>query len=369
MRVLITCGGTGGHITPAIAIADMIRENIAECHVLFVGTEGGMENAAVRAAGYEIRPIRVVGFTRKNPLSLIRAGCLLRTAKRRAGEIIRAFRPDIVIGTGSYACYPALAAAAALGVPTAVHESNAVPGLAVRMLAKRLDRIWLGFEKARERLPAGARTLAVGNPVPRGFGGAGERFALPAGCDKMVLSFGGSLGAAKLNDAVISLMAAERQIPGVYHLHATGNREFERVSGKLAEAGLAGDPRFEVVPFITDMPRKMVAADLVICRAGAMSINELALARRAAILVPSPNVTGDHQTKNAALLASAGAALMIEESFLGGGMLEGAVRELLGDGARRARMGAAIAEFADPDAGRKIFLDALSLIKAKKGRF
>ena len=369
MRVLLTCGGTGGHITPAIAIADMLRENIADFACLFVGTEGGMENAMVRAAGYEITPLRVVGFARKNPLSLLRAAKLLGTAKRRAGELIRAFRPDIIIGTGSYACYPALAAGVALGVPTAVHESNAVAGLAVRMLAGRLDRVWLGFEKAADGLPKKASTLLVGNPVQSGFDRQSAPCALPAGCNKMVLSFGGSLGAAKLNDAVLALMATESAMSGVYHLHATGRREFARVSQAFAAQGLADNPHLSLVPFIEDMPAKMAAADLVICRAGAMSITELARAGRAAILVPSPNVTGDHQTKNAAVLAAAGAALMIEESFLGGGMLKGAVAELLTDGARRARMEKAIAGFAHPDAGRKIFLDILSLVKAKIGRF
>lgn len=366
MRVLLTCGGTGGHITPAIAIADMLCENVADLTCLFVGTEGGMENSMVAAAGYEIRALRVVGLSRRNPLALLRAARLLCTAEREAGEIIRDFRPDIIIGTGSYACYPALAAGAALGIPTAVHESNAVPGLAVRMLAKRLDRIWLGFEKAAEGLPKGARPLVVGNPTPRGFGKQEAPFPLPVGCSKMVLSFGGSLGAAKLNDAMLSLMAAERKMSGVYHLHATGKREFERVSRAFAERGLAGDPHFALLPFIEDMPAKMAAADLVICRAGAMSITELALAGRAAILVPSPNVTGDHQTKNAAVLAAAGAAVMIEESFLGGGMLEGAVTELLTSPVRRARMEEAIRGFARPDANRSIFLDVLSLIKGGK---
>ena len=369
MRVLFTCGGTGGHITPALVIADMLKENLADCTCLFVGTKGGMEEGIVRAAGYEIRGLSVVGFTRKNPLSLLHAAGLLRVAKREAAEMIRAFRPDIIIGTGSYACYPSLAAGAALGVPTAVHESNAVPGLAVRMLAGRLDRVWLGFAAAAKGLPKGAKPLVVGNPTPARPSRVGEPLSLPVGCHKMVLSFGGSLGAAKLNDAVLSLMEAEQKMEGVFHLHATGKREFERVSREFGERGLDRDPRFLLVPFIEDMQAKMAAADLVICRAGAMSIAELAGMGRAAILVPSPNVTGDHQTKNAAVLASKGAALMIEESFLGGGMLEGAVRELLNDKGRRAKMEKAVKEFASPDAGRKIFLDVLSLIKAKKGRF
>ena len=366
MRVLLTCGGTGGHITPAIAIADMLCENLAGTSCLFVGTEGGMENKLVAAAGYEIRALRVMGLSRKNPLALLHTAHVLRRAKRTATDIIRDFSPDIIIGTGSYACYPALAAGASLGIPTAVHESNAVPGLAVRLLAKRLSRVWLGFAEAEKHLPKGARALAVGNPTPRGFGRVGEPYPLPRGTMRMVLSFGGSLGAAKLNDAVLSLIAAERNMSGVFHLHATGRRDFERMQRLLAERGLANDTHVALVPFIENMSAAMAAADLVICRAGAMSLTELALAGRAAILVPSPNVTGDHQTKNAAVLAASGAALMIEESFLGNGTLEGAVSELLRDGARRKRMEEAVRSFAHADANRRIFTDVLSLVRRGK---
>ncbi|MBQ3064327.1 MAG: UDP-N-acetylglucosamine--N-acetylmuramyl-(pentapeptide) pyrophosphoryl-undecaprenol N-acetylglucosamine transferase [Clostridia bacterium] len=369
MRVLLTCGGTGGHITPALAIADMLRENLADCHCLFVGTVGGMEEAMVTRAGYEIRTLRVAGLSRKNPLEIFRTARLMRAAVREATALVRAYRPDIIIGTGSYACYPTLAAGAALGVPTAVHESNAAPGLAVRLLAGRLDRVWLGFAVAKKGLPKGAKPLVVGNPIGVSFGRVREPLPLPQGCSKMVLSFGGSLGAAKLNDAVLSLMAAEREIPGVYHLHGTGARDFARCEAVLAERGLAGDPHIALSPFLSDMPRLMASADLVICRAGAMSIAELAAAGRAAILVPSPNVTGDHQTKNAAVLAAAGAALMIEESFLGNGALEGAVKSLLTDTARRQGLAREIGRFASPDVGRKIFLDVLALVRAKKGRF
>ena len=205
MKVMITCGGTGGHITPAIAIADLLKSNVSGCEILFVGTEGGMENTLVKDAGYPIRTLSVVGLSRKNPMAAFRTVHLLRKAVKGAKAIIDAFTPDIVIGTGSYACYPALSAAISRGIPTAVHESNALPGLAVRMLAPKLSRVWLGFDAAREHLPKKTSCLTVGNPLPRGF--CAERQEKREQAHKrIVLSFGGSLGAPAINEAVLQLM-------------------------------------------------------------------------------------------------------------------------------------------------------------------
>lgn len=366
MRVLLTCGGTGGHITPAIAIADMLKANIKGCEILFVGTEGGMENTLVFDRGYEIRALRVEGVSRKNPFLLPRMLLLMRQAEKRAEAILREFCPHIVIGTGSYACYPTLAAAARHGIPTAVHESNAVPGLAVRALASRLSRVWLGFSEAGERLPKGASVLVTGNPLPKGFVGSTVS-SLERGRKKTVLSFGGSLGAPAINNAMLAVFDAARGMTDVTFVHATGKREWERFSQALAVRGLAAAPQLEVLPFISDMPRRMRAADIVICRAGAMSISELAMAGRAAVLVPSPNVTGNHQYKNAAALAAAGAALLVREAELSEGALTAAVLHLLRDDVARRQMEGAIGAFAHPQAGRTIFEDILRLTHENNG--
>ena len=169
MRVVITCGGTGGHIVPALAIADIIRENEPHAEILFVGGKNGMEKELVTRAGYEIRLLDVQGLSRRISFSNFRAVARAIRASGEARRILKSFRPDLVIGTGGYACYPTLRAAISLRIPTAVHESNAVPGLAVKLLAPRLDRVWLNFEKAREALPKRSRTLVVGNPLPRGY--------------------------------------------------------------------------------------------------------------------------------------------------------------------------------------------------------
>ncbi|MBE6604698.1 MAG: UDP-N-acetylglucosamine--N-acetylmuramyl-(pentapeptide) pyrophosphoryl-undecaprenol N-acetylglucosamine transferase [Ruminococcaceae bacterium] len=364
MNVVITCGGTGGHVTPALAIADVLRANLPRAEITFIGTEGGMENALVTAAGYRIRPLPVRGVSRRHPTDALRALKLLRAATAQAGGMLDELAPDIVIGTGSYACYPALAAAAMRKIPAAVHESNAVPGLAVRLLAARLSRVWLGFEAAAGHLPRHARTLVVGNPLPRDFyvcGGGDITKDRP----KTVLSFGGSLGARAINNGVLDLMLSMRAYADVRFVHATGKREWEEFSARFAATALAGDARFEVVPFITDMARRMREADVVIARAGAMTLSELAATGRAAVLVPSPNVTGNHQLKNAREMALAGAALVVEEKELLRGGLARAVGHLLHDDAARTDMQAAIARHHRPDAARLIFEDILSLSHKK----
>lgn len=363
MKAVITCGGTGGHITPALAIADIIKENDPRGKILFVGGTHGMEGELVARAGYDIHLLAVQGLARKvtptNLKVLFQAG----RAVKRAREILAAFSPDIVIGTGGYACYPTLRAAIGLGIPTAVHESNAVPGLAVRLLAGRLDRVWLNFENGGSHLPSSARVRTVGNPLPRGYA-VPQPIALPSGVQHFLLSFGGSLGASVLNRAVLELMEGERERTDIYHLHATGQRAYEGMYAEFCERKLQNCPQVSLVPFITQMPRYMSAADLVICRAGAMSLSELAALGTPAVLIPSPNVTGNHQYQNAKALAERGAAVLLEEREIG--KLSALVSALLADKERLAQMSAAIRTFYRPRANAEIWEDILLLTKNRK---
>ena len=361
--MIVTCGGTGGHITPALAIADTVKMNDPRAELLFVGSERGMENTLVRGAGYDMRVLRVKGIARSLSPENLRALYFAVKAVGEAKQLIHSFAPDIVIGTGGYACYPTLRAAAMLGVPCAVHESNAVPGLAVRRLADKVDRVWLNFDAAKDRLSKRASTLTVGNPLPVGCKQGGGALRLPTGCRRMVLSFGGSLGARELNRAVLDLMERERDLTDVYHCHATGKREYDRFIAEFSARGLAKCRNFEILPFINDMPRRMAAADVVICRAGAMSISEIAAAACAAVLIPSPNVTGDHQYKNAKVLADAGAACLVTEDHLASGALCEAVLSLLCSDEKRRSLSNAVGAFARPDANRLIFEDIKKLIK------
>ena len=363
MKAVITCGGTGGHITPALAIADIIKENDPRAKILFVGGVHGMERELVGRAGYEIRLLEVQGISRKLTLSNLKV--LFRTGRalKDARSILREFSPDIVIGTGGYACYPTLRAAIQMDIPTAVHESNAVPGLAVRVLSGRVDRVWLNFESGKERLSKKGSSLTVGNPLPRGYH-TPVPISLPVKARRFLLSFGGSLGATEINRAVLSLMEEERERHDLFHLHATGQREFAQMKERFLEKGLQDCKHLQIVPFITQMPRYMAAADLVICRAGAMSVSELAALGTPAILIPSPNVTGNHQYENAKALADKGAVVLLEEKNVS--QLSAILPTLLADDARLAQMARSIRAFHRADANAKIWWDITALIKSKK---
>ena len=354
----MSCGGTGGHIVPALAIADTIRENNAKSRILFVGSEQGLEKELVPKAGYELMTLRVRGLSRSLSPANLRVLWQMGRAVARAEEILAEFCPDIVIGTGGYACYPTLRAAVKAGIPTAVHESNAIPGLAVKRLAGKVDRVWLNFAAAGEGISSKASICVVGNPLRRQ---ATEKQSKQTGDTLRVLSFGGSLGADSLNRAVLDLMCEEQRMGGVEHLHATGKKHFDEVKQAFCALSLDRDPRFSLVPFIDNMPYHMAAADLVICRAGAMSISELAMLAKAAILIPSPNVTGNHQYKNAKMLVDRQAATMVCEDHLSD--LVPTALSLLGSAAARERLSHNILKLAVPDANRRILTEIRELLR------
>lgn len=365
MKVIVSCGGTGGHITPALAIADIIRQNAPRSEILFVGAVGGMEEQLVAAAGYPIRLLAVRGLLRRLTPENLKVLHEAYLAARAAEQLLKEFCPDIVIGTGGYASYPTLLAATRFRIPSAVHESNAVAGLAVKRLATRVDRVWLNFADAGKGISKRAATLTVGNPVRQG-GGLVPPAPLPRGCQQMLLSFGGSLGAAAINRGALELAGAIAKRPDIYYLHASGKRDYERMREEYRVRGLLEKSNLLLLPFISDMPQQMAAADLVISRAGAITISELASARCASILIPSPNVTGNHQYKNARVLADAGAAVVLPESELTEGVLADKALQLLADDARRATLSRAIGAFSTPQAGERIWRDIQHLIAKRK---
>ncbi len=275
------------------------------------------------------------------------------------------FSPDIVIGTGGYASYPALRAAIACGIPCAVHESNAVAGLAVKRLSGRLSRVWLNFEDAARDLPKGSKVLTVGNPLPRGYA-VPKPACLPQGSERMILSFGGSLGATRINQAVLEMMELERKQWGIFHLHATGKREYEQVKNEFCKRELDKSAHFRLVPFLSDMPEQMAAADLVICRAGAMSISEIAALGRPSILIPSPNVTGNHQYKNAMALAKKEAAICMQESELTGEGLWAEAQRILADGMMQKRISASVRQFHNANVNAVLYADICRLCQKKQ---
>lgn len=364
MRVLMTGGGTGGHVNPALAIAQTIMQNDPQSEIAFVGTPRGIENKLVPKAGYKLYHIDIRGLKRSLSLENIRTAILTVKAVHKAKALVREFKPDIVIGTGGYVCYPVVKAAASLGVPTALHESNAVAGVAVKLLAHCVDRIFLNFEETAASLHEyKSKLMRVGNPILGSFRhisaeDAKRKLNLPEGSRTLLLTYGGSMGAERLNDAVLEIMAEyTSKHPEVYHVHATGSIEWEAASAKFRELGLEGCPNIDMREYIYNMPDMMAAADLIICRAGAMTVSELAMSEKAAIFIPSPNVTNNHQYKNAKVLCDAEAAEMVEESALDSGALLGMVTKLLSpQGAKhRAEMGERIASFAVGDANKLIY--------------
>ena len=377
MRVLMTGGGTGGHVNPALAIANTIKQNDPDAVIEYVGTKRGIENKLVPKAGYPMHHVQVQGLRRSLSPANIKAAWLALTSPGKAKKIIREFKPDLVVGTGGYVSWPVCKAAASMGIPTALHESNAIAGVAVKMLQNSVDRIYLNFEKTGETLTCPREKLMkVGNPIMKGFTGmtreeARKQLGIPDKYKYIILSYAGSMGAEKVNDAVLCLMREfTAKHPEVYHIHATGSIELELCTSQFKEMGLDKYENIELCEYIYDMPLKMAAADLTINRAGAMTVSELAITGKCAIFIPSPNVAENHQYKNAKVLYDAGAAGLFEEKELTDGAkpLIAEVEKLLTDEGKAIRdeRSEKIVQFAVPESNKLIYQDLLKLVEEKK---
>ena len=373
MRVLLTGGGTAGHINPALAIAETIRKNDPAAVIEFVGIKSGKECDLVPREGYPLHFVESMGIRRSLSPANIKALWLALTSPyaKKTRRILDEFQPDIVIGTGGYACWPVMAAAARRKIPTAVHESNALAGLAVRQLQGKVDRIWVNFEGTKSQLKVPQKCVRVGNPLRGGFGAMSKSDAkkkLDIAEDvTLILSFGGSLGAEAINRAAVQLMKKTiASNASLLHVHATGKRDWEATRSIYQEEGLENVKNCVLMDYIYDMSTYMAAADIVISRAGAMTLSELALMQKACILIPSPHVADNHQYKNAKALSDAGAALLIEERELESGELTYAVERLITSSRERATLEAKIQDFADRDANRLIWNEIQRLVKAKE---
>lgn len=378
MRVLMTGGGTGGHVNPALAIANTIKTNIPGSEIAFVGTERGLENELVPKAGYKLYHVDVRGFRRsfsiKNLFANIRAAYLAEVSPLKAKKLIKEFRPDVVIGTGGYACWPVLVAAARMKIPTAVHESNAVPGLAVRKLEPYVDRIFTNFAVSAESLTAKEKVMQVGCPLLGTFGTvsreeARKKLGIPDNCKYYIVSFGGSLGAERMNSAALELMEGYVSgHPEVMYIHACGVDNYAQTREKFEAAGLDRYPNISLVEYIYDMPLRMAAADLVISRAGAITLSELSREGKASILIPSPNVTDNQQYKNAKVISDGGGAVLIEEKELGGGRIVTETANLLADPDRLNQMRKNAAAFSPQDANKLIYDEIRRLVSEYASR-
>ena len=291
----------------------------------------------------------------------------MNKSKKQANAILDAFQPDLVVGTGGYASFPVVSAAAKRGIPTAVHESNAVPGLTTKALSKVVDVVMVGFEESRSHYDTPEKVVVTGTPVRGDFFRYTRKEArekLGFADDKpLVLSVWGSLGAEVMNRQMAQCIALEcRDGAPFRHIHGAG-RDYHAVVEELRDSGVEKFPEIDVREYIYDMPLVMAAADLVLCRAGASTIAELTAIARPAVLVPSPNVVADHQTKNARVLANAGGAVLLPEGESSGEKLYSLITKLLGDGARRETMSRALRDMGVPDAAEQIYKTLTGLLE------
>ena len=333
MRVLLTGGGTAGHINPAIAIANYIKEKEKDSEFLFVGTERGLEKTLVPKCGYDIKFIDVMGLKRSLSAQNIKVFINYVKSMGEARRIIKDFKPDIVIGTGGYVCAPVIKVASSLKIPTIIHEQNVFPGLAIKMLARKADITAISFEETRTMMKA-KRMVLTGNPLRPDLFKPHDIDLVRAkyGFDEkpIVLMFGGSLGADKMNEALVR-MVADGDVNGFNLIASTGERHFELVSKKLSDAGVNPQKirNIKIVPYIYNMEEIFFAADVVVGRAGAITVSEITALGKAAVLIPSPYVAHNHQEYNARYLEKNGAAKVVLENEVSGKRIAEEIGDIL----------------------------------------
>ena len=320
MRIILTGGITGGHIYPAIAIADEIKKRFPDAEILFVGAKRGLEKTLVPDNGYPIKLIPVQGFNRKNPLKNVEVLRDLKQGNKLSKQILKEFQPDVVIGTGGYASAPVVKMAQKMHIPTYIHEQNAFPGVTNKMLEKHVEKVFLGFEEGSEYFRYPEKHVATGNPVRKSFYGMDrEQARKDLGFRKkdfVLLAFGGSQGAGRINQAMISVIEAFQRIGDMKICLATGRYYYDAVCSELTEKKIDINSNIKVMEYISDMNRYLAAADLVISRSGAITVAEVTVCGKPAIFIPSPHVTGNHQYFNAKAVAEKGGAVVIEEKDL-----------------------------------------------------
>lgn len=367
LRIIISGGGTGGHIFPAVSIANAIREKRPDAKILFVGAEGRMEMQRVPAAGYEIKGLPMAGLDRKRPWRNI--GVLLKVLKSRkmAKQIIRDFRPRVAVGVGGYASYPTLNMAAAAGLPTLLQEQNSYAGVTNKRLAQRASKICVAYDGMERFFPA-EKILFTGNPVRQNLldeSMTKEEARKAFGLDpekRTVLIVGGSLGARTVNESVLNNLNLIRQQKGTQFIWQTGKYYSASIAERLAAT--EQPENLKVMDFISDMKAAYAAADLVISRAGAGSISEFCLLGKPVILIPSPNVAEDHQTKNAQALVNKDAAIMVTDAEAPRTLLPLAINTV-DDAERLKTLSTNIKALAKPNAASDIADEVLKLCEGK----
>ncbi len=371
MKVLIATGGTGGHVNPALAVAGEIKKRYPEAEICFVGTKDRIEAKIVPAAGYPLKTIEISGFKRGFSPAEIKANIktVIKLAKssKAVKQIINEFKPDVAIGFGGYVSGPVIRMAAKMGVPTAIHEQNAYPGITNKALAEQVDVVMLTAEEAKTHMKCKNEPIVTGLPIRGEILEADpvkSREELGFNSNPIILSMGGSLGSREINKAMVDVIASHLHDSDYNFIVSTGQNGVW-VPDKLRDRGVDIDKssNLQVRPYINDMARCLSAADVVICRAGASSLSEIQALGKPSILIPSPNVTENHQYHNAMALVNKNAAVIIEEKDLTGTTLNNAINNLLKNKNRLKEVGDNARDMAVIDATSRICDIVIGLIK------
>lgn len=362
MRVLISGGGTGGHVYPAIAIANAIKDKDPSAEILFVGAKGKLEMEKVPAAGYPIKGLWISGFQRKISARNLSFPLKLASSLYRARKIIKEFQPDVAVGVGGYASGPILQMASMMNIPTLIQEQNSYPGITNKILAKKVNKICVAYDGMERFFPSN-KIIFTGNPVRRDLYDAHinlEEAKASFGIrndHKTVLIFGGSLGARRINESVEGAFDMLKRQSEINYIWQVGKMYFDEYSCGV----VAALPNVTVLPFIERMDYAYAVADAVVCRAGALTISEIALINKPAVLIPSPHVAEDHQTKNAMALVSKDAALMVKDADAKQQMMP-TILELLKDEKKQQNLVANLKKMGRPNATASIANEIMKLI-------
>ncbi|ODM25182.1 undecaprenyldiphospho-muramoylpentapeptide beta-N-acetylglucosaminyltransferase [Acetivibrio mesophilus] len=366
MKVIISGGGTAGHINPGLAIARYIKRMKPDAEILFVGTERGLETKLVPRENFEIKMIKVRGFRRKLSLDTLVAVKELFQGLSEARKIIKDYKPDLVIGTGGYVCGPVLFNASRLRIPTLIHEQNAFPGVTNKILSKFVDRVAISFKDAEKYFKDKSKVVFTGNPIRSEMLEVDRETARKKlGISKdvpLVVIFGGSRGAENINSTVAELIKRHKNDLGFHLIYATGEAQYEGIMKKIGDVK---SQNISILPYIFDMANTMAAADLAVCRAGAITISELTALGVPSILIPSPYVTANHQEHNARALEQQGASVVILEKNLRQEILYEQITTLLKDKDMLSKMAQNAKKMGITNATEKIFAIIKDIMKSE----
>ncbi|PAB58829.1 undecaprenyldiphospho-muramoylpentapeptide beta-N-acetylglucosaminyltransferase [Anaeromicrobium sediminis] len=368
MKVLITGGGTGGHIYPAIAIANKIKDEIKTAQILFVGTEKGLESELVPKEGYNLETIKVSGFKRKISLDTAKSLVDLACGLKDSIKVILKFKPDIVIGTGGYVCGPVVFIASMLNIKTVIHEQNVIPGVTNKILGKFVNRVLVSFHESKKYFDNDKKVYVTGNPIRKEFikiSQESSKEQIGAKEDEfVVLSFGGSRGAEKINKIMAKVIEKTYDNKKIKIIHVTGSRHHKEVMDFFKEKGIGNNIKDSVKEYIYDMAKYMGAADLAICRAGAITLAEITAMGIPSILIPSPYVTNNHQEHNARVLEDKGAAILVKEAEFDEDIILENIYKLSKEKDKLNTMAKKSREIAKPNATDIIYSNILEVLKS-----